>query len=335
VSSGARATLVAAESTEQLLLVPAPSEWAIAEGELGKGDDTEIPAELVGAEIGGSPRNDAPRNAVERARYWVALSKVPHGPILKYLVVIKRRMPDVAQDIVSEATERALGLNAWPGDEAKLPSFLKGCARYVFYESCRRDANYAKHVRNSPDIDAHAWEPPREHESAKDDLRDLLKLAAKVVSDDPKWEDAYRVCMRMAETEESIEDAARALDMNPGKMRMQVTRFWQAVRKARQRGAEAGAAISVAVALILLFFAFRRPVEIVTAPRLPPAATDPLPALAAPTAAELRARGIELCRGGRYKPCLVQLDRAKAKDPQGDLAPEVTSARAAAKKAGF
>jgi DNA-directed RNA polymerase specialized sigma24 family protein len=196
-----------------------PSEPLLDEPDDCKPDDTEIPAELFG-----SPRNDAPRTAFELATYWTRLSTVDREPIIGYLVAVKGSAPDVAEDLVSEALERAMGLSSWPSDDTKLQSWVKGCARYVFREHYRADTRRGQRIEISSEVVEAFHADPSDHDG-RDTLREFLAIAAKLVREDPSLAPAYQLCLRIAETGESIEDAARALGLVPGKMRMRVTRL--------------------------------------------------------------------------------------------------------------
>jgi DNA-directed RNA polymerase specialized sigma24 family protein len=331
---------MSSNSAERPSVEPPDSRVVLADGYEGtildRLDDTEIPAELLGP-----PRNDAPRSPVERASYWVRLVRnVKWGVVHRYLVSVKGSADDVADDLTNMAFMRAMGLDAWPSDDTKLKPFVKGCARHVFKEHYRADFRFRKHVENSEDIEQHGSEESPADENLKERLERFHAIAKKLIEKNPSYGPVYQLLLRMAETGESIEQAAAALGMTPGQARKRIQRFWAAVRAMNERlekvSSKAGTAATVVFAMILLYIAFqRRPVPTTGPVRLPtpPGSTAPLSVQTNPTPRELRARGLALCANGRYVPCIKQLDRAKVVDPEGDKDPAVVEARKGAEKA--
>ncbi len=234
------------------------------------------------------------------------------------VAVVRARVPEPdVEDVVQATLADAVAAQKKPAEPGERRAWVFGIARHKIADYHRgRKRNHA----DSDEVDLPDSAP---HHSE----RDLLRWAEGAL---PQGEDAKQTLEWMLEEGDGakLEEIATRAKVPAPTVRKRVSRLREHLRAQWKKE------LALVFAAALLAMA----VYVLTREKGPEANHDhresPAPTLSALPPQEiargLRIEALKKCEHADYTECLKMLDRAKALDPTGDLAPEVATARAAA-----
>ncbi len=233
---------------------------------------------------------------------------------------VRGRVPDAeVEDVVQATLADALASERAPSDAEELRRWVYGIAKNKIVDVHRKGSREI--TREAPmDEEVSA-------ESAPASARDLLHWAEKQLPDNEGAKSTLEWMLREG-TGEKLEHIAEEEKLPPDRVRQRVSRLR---RHFKQRWAVELAAVAALVVLVLAVWAIWKgratpgPNDIAHEVVPEPKPED--------RAQELRRLALERCDAKDWSACLDGLDRAKTLDPNGDAAPRVQEARAAAGRA--
>ena len=231
------------------------------------------------------------------------------------VAVVRARVPEPdVEDVVQATLADAVAAQKKPAEPGEHRAWVFGIARHKI-------ADYHRgRKRNRADSDEVDLPDSAPHHSE----RDLLRWAEGAL---PQGEDAKQTLEWMLEEGDGakLEEIATRVKVPAPTVRKRVSRLREHLRAQWKKE------LALVFAAALLGLA----VYLLTREKGPEAHHPvPAPTLSALPPQEI-ARGLRIealrrCEHADYTECLKMLDRAKALDPAGDLAPEISTARAAA-----
>ena len=265
-----------------------------------------------------------PATAVDRTSLYAALSdRRLRERLVAHLVARKEVVPHRAEDIVQTTYLRAMRARSWPSDPAKMFAWMKAIAERTFVDDVRkRDRREAvETLHDDVDVVVEAPEP-----------REALRVAeaAESVAAESPYDAATLAMLEEEAAAEPVAEIVAQRDISRDAYYVRKARF---IARVRARLVELASVTTSSVALLLVLHTILAITAVTLVADAPPGpkAGDPLPRLESHgDAASLRHRGLRLCRARDYARCVELLDEARALDPIGDLALDVTEAREAA-----
>jgi RNA polymerase sigma factor (sigma-70 family) len=231
------------------------------------------------------------------------------------VAVVRARVPEPdVEDVVQATLADAVAAVKKPAEPGERRAWVFGIARHKI-------ADYHRgRKRNRADSD----ETDLPDSAPRHSERDLLRWAERAL---PQGEDAKQTLEWMLQEGdgEKLEEIANRARVPAPTVRKRVSRLREHLRAQwKKELALVFAAAVLGIAVYLLGREkgpeARHPVPAPTLSALPPQEM----------ARGLRIEALGKCERAEYTECLQMLDRAKIMDPAGDLAPEVSTARAAA-----